>query len=283
MEKRELTAADVWAMFAETDRKMAETDRIMRENERKIAEGHRILDEKFDRLEKLFEDLGIERRENDRALNEKLAENNRALNEKLAENNRALNEKLAENNRALNEKLAENNRALNEKLAENDRKLTERFEALGIKVNEVKSNVVGIGHSNGEYAEEYFYNSLKKKMEFAGVHFDLINTDFRLLRKAPSGKRVEDQFDMVMINGEAAAIIEIKYKARENDPKQMVNQKVSNFRFLFPEYAKLKIYLGLGAFSFEKSVEQEAQELGIGLLKQVGETIEYETKWVRAY
>jgi len=239
MEKKELTAADVWAMFAETDRKMAETDRIMRENERKIAEGHRILDEKFDRLEKLFEDLGIERREN--------------------------------------------NRALNEKLAENDRKLTERFEALGIKVNEVKSNVVGIGHSNGEYAEEYFYNSLKKKMEFAGVHFDLINTDFRLLRKAPSGKRVEDQFDMVMINGEAAAIIEIKYKARENDPKQMVNQKVSNFRFLFPEYAKLKIYLGLGAFSFEKSVEQEAQELGIGLLKQVGETIEYETKWVRAY
>jgi len=218
MEKRELTAADVWAMFAETDRK--------------IAEGHRLLDEK-------------------------LAENNRSL--------------------------AESNRALNEKLAENDRILTEKFEALGIKVKDINSNVVGIGNSNGEYAEEYFYNSLKRKMEFAGVHFDDISTDFKLLKKASDGKRVEDQFDIVMLNGEAAALIEIKYKARKDDPKQIVNQKISNFRFLFPDYAKLKIYLGLAAFSFEESIEQEAKELGIGLLKQVGETIEYETQWVRAY
>ena len=221
MEKKDLTAADVWAMFAETDRKIAENASQIAENDRQRADDRRF------------------------------------LTENLAETRRVLQE--------------------------NDRALTEKFEKLGITVKDINSNVVGIGHSNGEYAEEYFYNSLKKKMEFAGVHFDLINTDFRLMRKAPDGRRVEDQFDIVMINGEAAAIIEIKYKAREDDPKQIVNQKISNFRFLFPEYAKLKIYLGLGAFSFEKSVEQEAKELGIGLLKQVGETIEYETKWVRAY
>jgi len=207
MEKKDLTAADIWAMFAETDR-------IVQENARQMAEDRRFL---------------------------------------------------------------------TEKLAENDRNLTEKFEKLGITVKDINSNVVGIGHSNGEYAEEYFYNSLKKKMEFAGVHFDDISTDFKLLRKTQDGKRVEDQFDIVMLNGEAAAIIEIKYKARKDDPKQIVNQKVSNFRFLFPDYAKLKIYLGLAAFSFEESAEIEAKELGIGLLRQVGETIEYETKWVKAY
>ncbi|GBU23487.1 hypothetical protein R83H12_00098 [Fibrobacteria bacterium R8-3-H12] len=31
MEKKELTAADVWAMFAETDRQMKETDRKLKE------------------------------------------------------------------------------------------------------------------------------------------------------------------------------------------------------------------------------------------------------------
>jgi len=225
MEKKDLTAADVWAMFAETDRKRQETDR-------QIAEGHRILDEKF-----------------------------------------------AETDR----KIAEGHRILAEKLAENDRKLTEKFEKLGITVKDINSNVVGIGHSNGEFAEEYFYNSLKKKMEFAGVHFDDISTDFKLLRKNQDGRRIEDQFDIVMLNGEAAAIIEIKYKARKDDPKQIVNRKVSNFRFLFPDYAKLKIYLGLAAFSFEESAEIEAKELGIGLLRQVGETVEYETNWVKAY
>jgi len=180
-------------------------------------------------------------------------------------------------------KIAEGHRLLDEKLAESNRILTEKFEKLGITVKDINSNVVGIGNSNGEYAEEYFYNSLKKKMEFAGVHFDDISTDFKLLRKTPDGRRIEDQFDIVMLNCEAAAIIEIKYKARKDDPKQIASQKVSNFRFLFPDYAKLKIYLGLAAFSFEESAEKEAKELGIGLLKQVGETIEYETKWVRAY
>ena len=236
MEKKDLTAADVWAMFAETDRKIAEnrqeTDRQREEDRRflteNLAETRRILQENDRTLTEKFKELGIERLENERIFNEK-------------------------------------------------------FEKLGITVKDINSNVVGIGNSNGEYAEEYFYNSLERKMEFAGVHFDDISTDFKLMRKAPDGRRIEDQFDIVMLNGEAAAIIEIKYKARKDDPKQIVSQKVSNFRFLFPDYSKLKIYLGLAAFSFEESTEKEAKELGIGLLRQIGETIEYETKWVRAY
>jgi len=196
MEKKDLTAADVWAMFAETDRKMQETAR-------QIAEGHRILDEKF--------------------------------------------------------------------------------EALGIKVNDIKSNVIGISDSNGEFAEEYFYSSLKRRMEFAGVHFDEIDKGFKLLKKMQNGERLKDQFDIVMINDDAVAIIEVKYTARKGYPAIMVNQKVPNFRILFPDYASYKIYLGLGALSISEEVAEEAKKLGIGLLRQVGETVEYETNWVRAY
>ncbi|MDR2554426.1 MAG: hypothetical protein LBC64_03260 [Fibromonadaceae bacterium] len=214
MEKKDLTAADVWAMFAETDRKM-------QENARQIAESHHLLDEN-------------------------LAETRRIIQE-------------------------------------NDRTLTEKFEALGIKVNDLKSNVVGIGDSNGEFAEEYFYTSLKKKMEFAGVHFDDIDKDIKLLRKLPNGERLKDQFDIVMINDDAVALVEIKYTARKGYPTTMVNQKVPNFRTLFPDYASYKIYLGLGAMSISEEVAEEAKKLGIGLLRQVGETVEYETKWVRAY
>ncbi|MCL1966561.1 MAG: hypothetical protein FWF67_01620 [Fibromonadales bacterium] len=151
------------------------------------------------------------------------------------------------------------------------------------KVREVSIQLGGISSSNGMYAEEYFFDSLEKKMEFAGIKFDDISKDFKLLRKTPDGKRIEDQFDIVMLNGDAVALIEIKYKARKDDPKEMVNQKVSNFRFLFPEYAKHKIYLGLAGFSFERSAVKEAKDLGIGLLKQVGETVECKTSWVRAY
>ncbi|MDR2554636.1 MAG: hypothetical protein LBC64_04335 [Fibromonadaceae bacterium] len=211
MEKKDLTAADVWAMFAESDRK--------------IAEGHRILDEK----------------------------------------------------------LAESSAETRRIIQENERILNEKFEALGIKVNDLKSNVIGISDSNGEFAEEYFYTSLKKKMEFAGVHFDDIDKDIKLLRKLPNGERLKDQFDIVMINDDAVALVEIKYTARKGYPTIMVNQKVPNFRILFPDYASYKIYLGLGALSISEETADEAKKLGIGLLRQVGETVEYETKWVKAY
>jgi hypothetical protein len=218
MEKKDLTAADVWAIIAETDRQIADNNRFLTE---KLAETDRILTEKF-------EQSRLERQENERILNEK-------------------------------------------------------FEELGIKVNDIKSNVNGISDSNGEFAEEYFFTSLKKKMEFAGVHFDDIYEDFKLLRKMPNGERLKDQFDIVMINDDAVAIIEVKYTARKGYPAIMVNQKVPNFRILFPDYASYKIYLGLGALSISEEVAKEAKELGIGLLRQVGETVEYETKWVRAY
>jgi len=173
-----------------------------------------------------------------------------------------------------------------EMFAETDRKMQEtaiQMRETDRKLKELGINVAGISDSNGMFAEEYFFNSLKKKMKFAGVNFDDVSSNFKLLKKTPDGKRIEDQFDIVMLNGNAVALIEVKYKARREDLGKMASQKVSNFRFLFPEYAKHKIYLGLGGFSFEENVAIEAKKLGIGLLKQVGETIEYQTSWVRAY
>jgi len=99
----------------------------------------------------------------------------------------------------------------------------------------------------------------------------------------PSGTMVQDQFDIVMLNDNAVAIIEVKYKAENDYPKEMVERKVRNFRILFPDYANYKIYLGLGSLVFEGRVVQEAEKYGIGLLKQSGNTIEYKTDWVRAY
>ncbi|MCL1956614.1 MAG: hypothetical protein FWF63_04775 [Fibromonadales bacterium] len=55
------------------------------------------------------------------------------------------------------------------------------------------------------------------------------------------------------------------------------------FRTLFPDYAHSKIYLGIAATYISDEVAEEAKKLGIGLLRQVGETVEYETNWVRVY
>jgi hypothetical protein len=54
-------------------------------------------------------------------------------------------------------------------IKETDRK----FKELGI-------HVAGISDSNGMFAEEYFFNSLENKLEFAGICFDNISKDFNL-------------------------------------------------------------------------------------------------------
>jgi hypothetical protein len=77
--------------------------------------------------------------------------------------------------------------------------------------------------------------------------------------------------------------IEVKYKAQTEDLEKMVQNKAVNFRTLFPFYAGHKVYLGIAGLSFNDHVYAKAKELGIGMLKQKGDTIEADTSFVRAY
>ena len=148
---------------------------------------------------------------------------------------------------------------------------------------ELKKMFGGMSRSSGEFAENLFFHSLEKSKTFAGVHFDSVSNHFKRLKKMPDGTRLEDQFDIVMINDNAVAIIEVKYRAQSEDPKEMIERKVPNFRTLFSDYADFKIYLGLGSFAFDEYTVKEAKKLGIGLLKVSCDMVEYKTDWVRAY
>jgi hypothetical protein len=155
-------------------------------------------------------------------------------------------------------------------------------------IKELSRNIGGVSNSNGSVAEEYFFNSLEKKKEFAGIHFDDIeaNCTRRYQLKTSSDKKEQPktvEFDIIMLNSSSVAIIEVKYKAESDDVKDLVENKVDGFRNSYPEYKDFAIYLGLASFSFDDYTISEAKKLGIGLLKQVGETMEYENMEVRAY
>ena len=165
-----------------------------------------------------------------------------------------------------------------------DEEYKRRDDALRARIDALTLNVNGISDSNGLFAEEFFLNTLSKKKEFAGIHFDEVEDDLGYRRKLPDGKRVKDQFDIVMTNAASVAVVEVKYKARKDDVETLAGRKLENFKILFPEYNGLKIYLGLAALVFEDDVAAEAKKYGIGLLQQVGETMEYATDWeVKAY
>jgi len=151
------------------------------------------------------------------------------------------------------------------------------------QIKALNKQIGGISNSNGDFAEEFFYNSLEKTMTFAGIHFDVISNNFNGKKTMPDNTEIKAQFDIVLHNGDSLALIEAKYKANLEDVEELVEKKVPNFRFLYPKYAKCKLYLGIGSLVLKDRVIQEAKKLGIGLMKQRGDAVEYKTDWVRAY
>ena len=159
-------------------------------------------------------------------------------------------------------------------IAETDAQLKET----DAQIARVSEQLGGMCNSNGAFAEEYFANASAGKLEFAGQRYDEMSRNL-----VQNNRTIKDEFDIVMYNGKSVAIIEVKYKAQTEDLEKMVTKKVPNFRALFPHYAHHEVYLGIGSLSFNEYVYAKAKELGIGLLKQKGDTIEADTSFVRAY
>ena len=165
---------------------------------------------------------------------------------------------------------AENARAQAETEAQMKR-TDETLKRMGIHLGGVSENM-------GYSAEDYFYNSLSDSLELGGIKFDEIGKNVQ--RKS---KRVEDEYDIVLYNGDCIALIECKYKAHENDVKKLIDKKVSNFKELFPYYKDYKIYLGIASFSFYPELEEMAKQNGVAILKQKGDILKIEADNLKVY
>ena len=179
-----------------------------------------------------------------------------------------------------------------ERQAENDRILTEKFAEIAkqqaktdLQMAEtdrlVKENTLlinGISKNNGAAAEEYFYNALQHgdtsyfvqstSRKMFGENF---NDVFRG-EKRKTIKGYEDEYDIMLFNGRAVCIVEVKYKADSDDVLQVL-RKERTFRTNFPEHKKKKLYLAMASMSFHPLTEKACKNNGIAIMKQVGDKV----------
>jgi hypothetical protein len=148
---------------------------------------------------------------------------------------------------------------------------------------ELRKQIGGLNKSAGMIAEEQVYNFLERTMTFGGAHFDVIQQNVHSKRALSDGGKIEAEYDVLLINDVSVCIVETKSRAREDDINDLTQDKALKFKQLFPMYANYKLYLGLGATSFEKGVKEEAKKLGIGILKPKGDFVEVYDKNLRAY
>ncbi|SJM90898.1 conserved hypothetical protein [Crenothrix polyspora] len=84
--------------------------------------------------------------------------------------------------------------------------------------------------------------------------------------------QIQEEYDLVMTNGDSVGIIEVKYKTHENDLKKL-ERKMRNFKVLFPWFKDYKIYGALAAFHVNEVAKKEALERGFFVLQRSGEVV----------
>ena len=125
----------------------------------------------------------------------------------------------------------------------------------------------GIGKNQGAVAEEFFVNSLLDDPHLGSIHFDdIAKNDFKHRGKT------QEEYDIVMTNGEAVGIVEVKYKAHEKDIDKL-ERKMRNFKTLYPLYKDYKLYGAIASFNFYDEAKEAALNRGFCVLQRSGNVI----------
>ena len=187
-------------------------------------------------------------------------------------------ESRAEFDKAMAESRADWERRMKESGDRFDREMEKSRAEWEHRMKKLDEHMGGMANSQGMFAEEYFFNSFENgQQNFFGEKFD------EIIKHAKGWKNgFKDEYDILMLNGHAIGIVEVKFKAvKDYIPK--VIKKAHTFRGNFPEYQNHKIYLALAAMTFDAGLEQECIKEGIAVVKQVGDTVTIYDEHIKAF
>lgn len=155
----------------------------------------------------------------------------------------------------------------------------EKPERTGKNISEVAKRWEELGLSTKYFTQDFFTESLTELKAAGMIEFEDIQVNLKHKRKD-----ITDEFDIVMYNGDSIAIVEVKYVAAASDLKNLIEKKAPNFKYLYPEYAGYKIYLGLAGLSFDnENIKQLGSEAGIAILEAKGDHAEIIADNMKAY
>jgi predicted nucleic acid-binding Zn-ribbon protein len=156
--------------------------------------------------------------------------------------------------------------------AETDKRWAEtdkRWEKEIKDTKKLREMIFGIGRSQGAVAEEFFVNSIKPTQKVAGIQYDMME-----ISKKRETKKLNGEYDIVLINGKELLIIEVKYNAHLNDLEKFLTKQVPTFKKLFPEYKDYKHHLAFASFHVNEDFKEEALKNGVIILQRKGDLVE---------
>jgi hypothetical protein len=147
----------------------------------------------------------------------------------------------------------------------------ERIQSLFDLHEKIAEQLGGISKSQGDATEEFFVNSLMDKKNIGGIRFDEVLTQ---VKGGEPGRQQE--YDIILKNGNVATVIEVKYRFREQDLKQL-DQQIQRIKKDFRSFRKMDIYGGIAGFSIPAEVASAAHKKGYFVLRRKGGLLRVDT------
>ena len=144
---------------------------------------------------------------------------------------------------------------------ESDKKFQKELKAL-------KDMIYGIGYNNGDVAEDFFFNGFSATKQVGDVHYDFVdrNRERRL-------KRIEGEYDIILVNANNLLVVEVKYKLHPNDVTKFAEKSLPNFKELFPEYKNYTVHGAVATFALPPDSYKLAIKYGLQIFTQSGDGI----------
>jgi hypothetical protein len=161
--------------------------------------------------------------------------------------------------------LAEQSNRTELQLAKTDAQLAKTDE----KLNKLAKLFGDVNNNRGEEAEEFFFSSLKKHPQIGGMTFHTIHRNL-----SGDQDNIVDEFDLILANGNALALIEVKTKAHLSLVDKMIEKKIPNLRKLLPMFKDYKIYAGIASLVTYPELIKKTTDKGLFLLSQQGKHLE---------
>ena len=162
--------------------------------------------------------------------------------------------------------LAERQEKTDEQLAKTDAQIART----AAKLDKMSDMYGGLSNNVGKSTEELFFNTLHEAPVLKGIQFDKVQRNWH-----ETVGKLQDEFDIVMLNGSSIFIIEAKFSANPSDVEKLLTTKQENFNILFPKYKDYDQHWGLAATIISKKLRKMAVANGLTVLQHKGGLIQH--------
>lgn len=130
--------------------------------------------------------------------------------------------------------------------------------------------------THGRVAEEFFHAALLEAPCLGGMEF---GHAFPNVKVTHSGESAE--YDLLLMNGEFVAVIEIKHRLRRGDVERMRKVTLPKFRYFLPGYKDKTLAPAMAAMTADEDAVALAHKCGYAVLRPDGQKVRADLEHLR--